>query len=291
MSPRDDVDGQVGGPHAHRDGGHVMKMSYISKVNKLYYDSPGVPESYARRRFLFAPEKAIVDRLSGVLGGGAILDIGIGPGRTVPYLSALTAKYVGIDYSPNMLAPARREFPHLCLVHADARRLSFADGSFDAVFFCWNAIDDVGHGERLAILAEVRRVLVAGGYFAFSAHNLAAPRRSAFAFRGLAPSPDPVAAIRENAARIGRHVRNVINHLCNRPREVHAERYSIINDQAHGYRLLTYYIARGSQVRQLEEAGFDRVEIMDQQGTYITADDPCDDGWVYYLARKPGGAT
>jgi SAM-dependent methyltransferase len=265
-----------------------MKSSYVSAVNKNYYDSPGVPESYARRRFLFAPEQTILDRLSGVLKGKAILDIGIGPGRTVPYLSALTPRYVGIDYSPNMLGPARREFPNLCLVHGDARRLSFADGSFDAVFFSWNAIDDVGHDERLVILAEVRRVLVADGYFVFSAHNLAAPRRSPYAFRGFVTSPDPVAAIRENAARIGRHVRNIVNHLRNRPREVRAERYSIINDQAHGYRLLTYYITRGNQVRQLAEAGFDRAEILNQHGAYITADDPCDDGWVYYVVRKPG---
>jgi SAM-dependent methyltransferase len=268
-----------------------MNPSDISAVNKNYYDSPGVPESYARRRYLFAPEKTILDRLSGVLESKAILDIGIGPGRTVPYLSALTSRYVGIDYSPNMLAPARREHPHLCLVHGDARRLSFADGSFEAVFFCWNAIDDVGHDERLAILAEVRRVLVAGGYFVFSAHNLAAPRRSPYAFGGLVSAPTLVAAIRENAIRIGRLVRNIVNHLRNRSREVHTQRYSIINDQAHGFRLLTYYITRVNQVCQLAEAGFDRVEILDQQGAYIAAEDPCDDGWVYYVARKPGALT
>jgi hypothetical protein len=33
-----------------------MAASYICTVNKDYYESPGVPESYARRRFLFAPE-------------------------------------------------------------------------------------------------------------------------------------------------------------------------------------------------------------------------------------------
>jgi SAM-dependent methyltransferase len=265
-----------------------MKPSYIYSVNKNYYDSPGTPESYARRQFLFAPEQTILDRLSGVLQDKVILDIGIGPGRTVPYLSALTARYVGIDYSSNMLEPARREFPSLCLVHGDARRLSFADGPFDAVFFCWNAIDDVGHEERLAILAEIRRVLTADGYFIFSAHNRAAPRRSPYLFRGFVSAPGPVAAIRENAVRIGRYVRGIVNHLRNRSREVRAQRYSIINDQANGFRLLTYYITRENQVRQLEEAGFDRVEILDQQGAYITADEPCNDGWIYYLARKPG---
>jgi SAM-dependent methyltransferase len=265
-----------------------MKSSYVYAVNKGYYDSPGVPESYARRRFLFAPEKTILDRLSGIIQDKAILDIGIGPGRTVPYLSTLTSRYVGIDYSPNMLELACREFPNLCLLYCDARRLAFADGSFDAAFFCWNAIDDAGHDERLAILAEVRRVLVTDGYFVFSAHNLAAPRRSPYVFRGFDLSANPIAAVRENSSRIGRYARNILNHLRNRVREVHTERYSIINDQAHGYRLLTYYITRGNQVRQLVEEGFDRVEILNQQGAYINVDDPCGDGWVYYVARKRG---
>jgi CelD/BcsL family acetyltransferase involved in cellulose biosynthesis/SAM-dependent methyltransferase len=189
-----------------------MVASDVYTVNKAYYDSPGVPETYARRKFLFAPERTILDRLAGTLKDGAILAIGIGPGRTVPYTSALTPRYVGIDYSPNMLELARRDFPHLALLYADARRLCFADGSFDTVFICWNAIDDVAHDERLTILGEVRRVLKQGGYFAFSAHNLGAPRKSAYAFRGFASSLSLLAAMRENLARVRRYVRDIVNH-------------------------------------------------------------------------------
>jgi SAM-dependent methyltransferase len=267
-----------------------MASSYIYTLNKGYYDSPGVPQSYSRRRFLFAPEQTILDKLAGTIKDKPVLDIGIGPGRTVPFLRALTDQYVGIDYSLNMLGLSRRECPHFGLL-CDARRLSFGPDSFNAVFFFWNAIDDAGHDERLMILGEICRVLKPEGYFVFSAHNLDAPRKSPYAFCGLVVTPNPLAAIRENVARIRRYARDVINHRRIRAREVREEQYSIINDQSHGFRLLTYYINRENQVRQLEDAGFDRVEILDQQGNYISDSEPCDDGWIYYVARKSGASA
>jgi ubiquinone/menaquinone biosynthesis C-methylase UbiE len=268
-----------------------MGASYVYSVNKDYYESPGVPQSYSKRRFLFAPEQQILDDLGGTLKDKPVLDIGIGPGRTIPFLHALTEQYVGLDYSPNMLELARREYPQLALLLCDARRLSFGPDSFDAVFFCWNAIDDAAHDERLAILREIHRVLKTGGHFVFSAHNLEAPRKSAYEYSGLVVSPNPLAAIAQNASRLRRYVFIIINHLRNRAREVHEEQYSIINDQSHGFRLLTYYITRENQVRQLAEMGFDRIQILDQRGAYISASDACEDGWVYYVARKSGNSA
>ena len=128
--------------------------------------------------------------------------------------------------------------------------------------------------------------LEAGGLLCLLAHNLDAPRKSPYEFRGLVATPNPLAAIRENVARIRRYARDIINHRRIRAREVREEQYSIINDQSNGFRLLAYYITRAHQVRQLEEAGFDRVEILDQQGNYISDTEPCDDGWIYYVARK-----
>jgi SAM-dependent methyltransferase len=263
-----------------------MTTHLIYDLNKKYYDSPGVPDSYARRRFLFESERTILDRLSGVLRDKVILDMGIGPGRTIPYISALTRDYVGFDYSLNMMKIARDEFPGLALLLGDARKLCFASETFDAVFFSWNALDDVGHRDRLGILGEVRRVLKAGGYFVFSSHNLSAPRKSAYTFGGFATSTGPVDFVRKNIPRLGHYARGILNHRRNRAYEVHEDRYSIINDQAHGYSLLTYYISRENQVKQLAEEGFERVEAVNGEGVYVAAGERCDDGCLYYVARK-----
>ena len=42
--------------------------------------------------------------------------------------------------------------------------------------------------------------------------------------------------------------------------------YALINDQAHDYRFLHYYIGRDAQGRQLEAAGFELLECLDGDG-------------------------
>jgi ubiquinone/menaquinone biosynthesis C-methylase UbiE len=71
-----------------------------------------------------------------------------------------------------MIAICRERFPVMDFRLCDARNLSmFSDNSFDVVFFSFNGIDYVGHAGRLAILAEVHRVLRPDGVFWFSTHN------------------------------------------------------------------------------------------------------------------------
>jgi ubiquinone/menaquinone biosynthesis C-methylase UbiE len=102
-----------------------------------------------------------------------ILDIGVGTGRTTPYLSQVAGEYVGIDYSEAMIARCREKFPGLRLIHADALDLSlFADGYFDAIVFSLNGIDSIyGENNRTRCLRECARTLKPGGVFILSSHN------------------------------------------------------------------------------------------------------------------------
>lgn len=112
-------------------------------------------------------------RALGSLEGLAILDVGVGGGRTTALLQAGAGRYVGIDLSPRMIRDARRRHPGADLRVGDARDLGeLADGSFDVVMFSNNGIDAVAHEERAAVLAGFRRALRPGGRALLSTFNL-----------------------------------------------------------------------------------------------------------------------
>ena len=63
--------------------------------------------------------------------------------------------------------------------------------------------------------------------------------------------------------------------------------YAIRNDNAHNYKLLTYYISKPNQVRQLQSSGFEDVRLIDRTGAWTDAAAPdTTSSWIYYLARK-----
>jgi SAM-dependent methyltransferase len=103
----------------------------------------------------------------------AVLDLGVGGGRTTPYLSRIAARYVGVDYSEAMVRACKRKFPTLDFVLADASDLSvFENDSFDAIVFSFNGLDSVVPGERRSrCLRECLRVLRPTGLLIFSTHN------------------------------------------------------------------------------------------------------------------------
>jgi len=103
-----------------------------------------------------------------------ILDLGVGGGRTTPYLSSIAGRYIGADYAPRMIAECQKKFPHLEFQVVDAVDLSrFADSSLDAVIMAFNTIDNVIPAEsRARALREIHRVLKPNGILIFSSHNM-----------------------------------------------------------------------------------------------------------------------
>ncbi len=90
------------------------------------------------------------------------LDVGCGPGASSAWLrreAGLNA--FGLDRSPVLLSDARRDNPGLPLVQADAACLPFADGTFEMVLTeC--VLSLIAAPDPM--LAECRRVLIAGGW-------------------------------------------------------------------------------------------------------------------------------
>ena len=97
-------------------------------------------------------------------GPGRCLDLGCGGGHVIPVVQELGWEVVGTDVSGDQLRVARRSLPHVELVRADATALPFETDSFDAAYatFVHTDFDDFA-----GALAEVRRVLRAGGQFVY----------------------------------------------------------------------------------------------------------------------------
>jgi len=152
-------------------------------ANLEVYRKPEVVSHYASLDYLTACERLLFNTY--LAPGMAILDLGVGGGRTTRHLSQKASRYAGVDYSEEMIRLCRDKFPRLEFVVADASDLSqFPDRSFDAVVFAFNGLDYVLPAEkRQRCLGECQRVLKAGGTLIFSSHN----PRAIF----LRPSWDP----------------------------------------------------------------------------------------------------
>ena len=141
------------------------------KRNHQIYNASDVAAHYAALNYLTACESLLFESYIPI--GSAVLDLGVGGGRTTPYLASRAARYVGVDNAPAMVDACRAKFPGGEFLVADAANLAvFANDSFDAVVFAFNGIDFVLPEEsRRQCLAHIHRILKPGGALIFSSHN------------------------------------------------------------------------------------------------------------------------
>ena len=105
-------------------------------------------------------------RLAGCPDGGDVLDVPCGFGRHAVPLAEAGFRVVGVDRSQTLLDEARRRTHHKRwpkLVHADYRRLPFADASFDAALNLFTSLGYLGDEQDTLALREIGRVLRPGG--------------------------------------------------------------------------------------------------------------------------------
>lgn len=97
--------------------------------------------------------------------GKRVLDLACGPGYVAEAAAARGAVPLGIDFSAEMVAIARRRLPDLAFEEGDAQRLAAPDESFDAVVMGFGILH-LPEPDRCVL--EARRVLRPGGSFAFT---------------------------------------------------------------------------------------------------------------------------
>lgn len=253
--------------------------------NQLAYAKTSLVRYYAHLHQLQPAEQAILARFQERLSAMAVLDLGIGGGRTTQYLLPQAGQYTGIDYSAEMIAACRQRFGQssATLAVMDARDLSaFADHSFDLIWFSFNGLDYVDHGDRLRILQEVCRVGKPGAYFVFSSHNLRGMTR-VFDYRQHL-SFNPLTTYVDLAMWGLLRWFNRGLSLADLEQADHL----ILRDESHNFALRTYYIDPVAQVEQLA-FGFHSIEVY-PWGQSIPASHLDDAAlaaplWLYYCCQ------
>lgn len=242
-------------------------------VNRKVYSSTRLVSVYAQGG-LTPAELAFFGRYGDRLDDARILELGCGAGRLTEALLERSDNVTGIDVSAAMIDYCQQRFDNGSFAVFDLRDLSAYDGEcFDVVIAGANVLDAVPHEDRIATLASIRRIVRESGLFYFSSHN----RNSTSALAGAAHGPrmrraaGPYRQARAAAAYLVSRVnhRRLARHQEFRPD------YAILNDGAHYWGLLHYYIDRESQDRQLAQAGFELMETFGPDGSLLsdTADD------------------
>lgn len=259
----------------------------IDGINMRTMRSSEAVAAYTRSEGLSPAEHAALGKVADAARGKRILDIGFGGGRTVQPLLAISTDYLGIDYCEDMVEAARRKFPGVDLELADARDLSQlpSDSIALAVFSC-NGIGMVNHEDRLAILAQVHRVLRPDGAFVFSTHNQNCPDHLAgFRFPEFEHSRNPARVVIRSLRFIAQTVIRFHNRRKFRHHDLRSPDYSMINDVCHHYGTMLYYISLANQRTQLDQTGFRKdAEAFDLSGKPAT--DDCTDSSITLIARK-----
>ena len=261
----------------------------FDRINQRTYAATRVVRQYrAATGWLEPGEQAAFELIAEQVRDGAILDIGVGGGRTAPLMLAIGSDYRGIDYCPAMVDVARSRFPHHQFLMMDARQLTFADSSFDLAAFSHNGIDSVDIADRRKVLRNVYRVLRRGGYFVFSSLN-----RQGRAYDDHWPDFGVFCGIRWSPNRLLRAVVQFVIGGANWLRLRHfagdEQDVAIGNLSAHSFGLITLFTSLKAQLQQLADTGFQVEAVLEPDGRRLAADgsEASNAPWYHFVARKP----
>lgn len=242
-----------------------------SEVNRRFYRSPLLLLSYLRGGI--APAEAwFLDRLGASIAGSRVVELGCGTGRITRKLLELTPEVTGIDISPAMIAFCRRRLGRGRFLVGDLRQVhELVDGRFGVVVAAANVLDVLPDAQRRAVLGDLAALLLPDGILYFSTHNRRSRRAQDEAAAG------PTLRRTRNPYRQARALVSFALGKLNHPRmaryQEHHEGYAILNDDAHGWRLLHYYVDRDAQAAQLRAAGLDLVHVVSPDGVELAPGD------------------
>lgn len=262
-------------------------MSHVVDNRQIYR---GQVDSYRRQHYLEPAEIQLLAMFRGRWHEMDVLDLGVGAGRTAGFFAPVSRSYVGIDYADEMVQACKQDIGEsegVRFLTCDARAMPFDPASFDLAIFSYNGLDYVDHEARREILREIRRVMRPGGHFMFSSHSL-----HAFPFKRRLPELRLRRPIRSLESRLGTWLLNRrvagLNRGVDRAR-MEKEGHAVLCDFA--YPLRTYYVYPKTQMRQLEDAGFRTLRLIDRYGEAFDPEQPTRHEWVHFLcttSARPG---
>lgn len=225
---------------------------------------------------------------------GAVLDIGVGGGRTTGLLLPRARSYVGVDLAAEMVELASGRFPDTDLRVGDARDLDgLPDRGFDLVVFSFNGIDNLGREDRARALASMARVLAPGGRVLFSSLNLDGvsydekPWWVSGGLRDLRARRHLAHGLRHPAS----VVRSVRNYRRNRALSEDGDGWGLRPMRAHEFRFVVHFATLGTTVADVRAAGLEVVAAYGDHGRPVDpTEEHCDADYVHYVCRATIGA-
>jgi SAM-dependent methyltransferase len=269
--------------------GRKLKTDIVSH-NRALFGHQSVVERYRRVDELQPPEAAIISRIGREFSDKRILDLGVGGGRTTPYLLDISKNYIGIDFSPAMIAACQARYPTVSFAVGDARDLSrFPVASFDLVMFSQNGIDCIDHAGRLQALAEIRRILTSDGAFIFSSRNRHFKFPRPWDIRRLQQQPNLFRRPLPLFERLRTYGAGIYHYLRHWSQEDHTEEYTIGTSEFSNYDTLLYAISIDAQLKQLRRIGFQEVVVVGYKDPRLLRPDEyasCNDPWLHYVCHS-----
>jgi SAM-dependent methyltransferase len=265
----------------------------MEKINRRTWRGWETLHWYAKfEGYLDPGERACFEKVAPEVVRRPALDLGVGGGRTAALLLALTPDYVGLDYTPQMVAICRRKFPGVRFEEGDARDLSrFATASFQLVTFSYNGIDAVDGEGRERVLREAWRVLRPDGLLFFSTLNLHGPdfRAPLKSDRVIVPTWNPL----RFGLRVGRYVVAIVvghhRRVTARRFEVRERDHAVLVHPAHDFGVLLYATSLSKLRAQLAAHGYapDPEIIGARSGKPVRTERAVEEPYFHVIARKP----
>ena len=261
-------------------------------AEKIYrhYNCPATAADYGQQEYITPCERMLFSIY--ISPGMAVLDIGVGGGRTSQYLARNASRYVGIDFAPEMVRICRRKYPQWEYLEASATDLSpLQSESFDVVVLSYNMLDDLIPDEnRWRCLQECHRVLREDRLLIFSSHN---PRAV------LVRTNQETAELRRpasSAGTFGRVFHNALNHSVKLFTSAHASLRRVFSYgtkspfwRGEGYitdaeNLMTHFWTPKKAIAELARCGFSFITL--QGDDYPKKSHSLITEWYYYVFRK-----
>ncbi len=258
-------------------------------INQAAWGAGGYVDDYSGRS-LEPPEIMILVRYRELLSGRTV-ELGCGAGRVLSYLVPLGGDVHGVDLAPDMVEYCRRQYPRAEVRVGDLTDpASYGQPPFDVILALNNLIDVLPDAERRRVLGATRSKLTSNGLLIFSSHNLGrfdldtsrAGQPQGWRSRGRRLVERARARPLDKLARLPGRIRN---RRRMRALEYRGDGYAVINDEAHDYSLLHYYIRRDDQERQLREVGYELIECLDGNGNVLFPGQPSASTSLHYVAR------
>lgn len=98
-----------------------------------------------------------------VQDGDKVLDVGCGNGRLLDLLKGIQIKYLGVDFSENLIAAAREKHPGEKFQVLDLHNLDQLNERFDSAF-CVSVLNHFPFEDQSKIIKNISSTLKSGGY-------------------------------------------------------------------------------------------------------------------------------